>query len=286
MGEAVTRTMLVLHPPNAATGRMPVLRFGGFSLLEIMIAVSLLALIIVGLMAMFFQTQKAFRLGTRQADVLEGGRGLMEMLTRELQEVAGTRDSINFYANSGYMPLIQPRSGAFQTNVLEEYFFITKSNDWWTGIAYLIDARVVKGFGTVGSLYRYSTNSPTIPEGAVRNLFITYQDEMDNYEKGRSNSFRRVADQVIHLKLSPYNSRGVLYTNYAGLTFPLTYSFTNEFTRDPVPAFIDLELGVLEPRAAERFRAIADDAKAYEFITNQVDKVHLFRQRIALRSLQ
>src|SRR5436309_8858412 len=44
----------------------------GFSLLEMMVAVTLLAIIIVGLLSMFYQTQRAFRQGSTQSDVLEG----------------------------------------------------------------------------------------------------------------------------------------------------------------------------------------------------------------------
>ena len=45
-----------------------------FSLIEVMVAVSLLSFIIVGLLAMFFQVQRAFRAGTAQADIMEGRR--------------------------------------------------------------------------------------------------------------------------------------------------------------------------------------------------------------------
>src|SRR5947207_12610645 len=53
----------------------------GFSLIEIMVTVSLLTFIILGLLLMFNQTQRAFRTGMTQTDVLEAGRATMDMLS-------------------------------------------------------------------------------------------------------------------------------------------------------------------------------------------------------------
>src|SRR5437867_386623 len=57
-----------------------------FSLIEIMVAVTLLAVITVGLLAMFYHTQKAFRLGANQVDVLESGRATAQLMSADLQE--------------------------------------------------------------------------------------------------------------------------------------------------------------------------------------------------------
>ena len=57
-----------------------------------MVAVSLLAVIIVGLLAMFYQTQRAFRSGIAQVDVLEGGRATLDLISRELQEMTAASD--------------------------------------------------------------------------------------------------------------------------------------------------------------------------------------------------
>ena len=61
-----------------------------FSLIEIMVAVSLLSFIIVGLLAMFFQVQRVFRAGTAQADIMEGGRATMNLIVRDLQEMTAS----------------------------------------------------------------------------------------------------------------------------------------------------------------------------------------------------
>src|SRR5688572_7407791 len=71
-----------------------------FSLIEILVAVTLLSVITIGLLAMFYQTQKAFRIGTSQVDVLESGRAAMQLICRDLQQMhTSTMDNVtNFYA--------------------------------------------------------------------------------------------------------------------------------------------------------------------------------------------
>src|SRR5436190_15569231 len=61
-----------------------------FSLVEILVAVGLLAFIIVGLLAMFYQTQRAFRSSATQTDVLEAGRAVMQMIRQDLMDVHAT----------------------------------------------------------------------------------------------------------------------------------------------------------------------------------------------------
>src|SRR4051794_33142518 len=58
-----------------------------FSLVEVMVAVGLLAFIIVGLLAMFYQTQRAFRSSATQTDVLEAGRAAMQIIRQDLQDM-------------------------------------------------------------------------------------------------------------------------------------------------------------------------------------------------------
>src|SRR5258708_2837402 len=62
-------------------------RRAAFSLIEILIVVALLSIIILGLLAMFSQTQKAFRAGLTQTDVLQAGRLAGDMLGRELEQI-------------------------------------------------------------------------------------------------------------------------------------------------------------------------------------------------------
>jgi type II secretory pathway component PulJ len=58
-----------------------------FSLIEILVVVTLLSVIIIGLVAMFSTTQKALLSSTTQVDLLETGRATMDMVGRDLEQM-------------------------------------------------------------------------------------------------------------------------------------------------------------------------------------------------------
>jgi hypothetical protein len=67
---------------------------------------------------------------------------------------------------------------------------------------------------------------------------------------------------------------------------------TNEvnyvFSSNAVPAYVELELGILESQALERYKSIPDVNNApLNFLqnSNQTARVHLFRQRIPIRNV-
>src|SRR5258706_11489752 len=130
---------------GANAGRRP--SAVAFTLVEIMIVMTLLTVIILGLMAMFNQVQRAFRAGMTQADVLEAGGMAMNKIVRELQEVTpGYRAAVNFQGTlppnaPGPQPLpaMNPANPSWRTNVLQEMFFLTRENQRWIGIGYVID---------------------------------------------------------------------------------------------------------------------------------------------------
>ena len=74
--------------------RQECLRYGrgiasqAFSLIEILVTVAILSVIILGLVAMFNQTRRAFTSSMTQVDVLESGRSAADLLSRELEQVS------------------------------------------------------------------------------------------------------------------------------------------------------------------------------------------------------
>src|ERR1700679_4049128 len=56
-----------------------------FSLVEVLLVVTLLSLIILVLMTVFNSTQSAFRAGVTQTDVLEGSRAAMDLVVSDLK---------------------------------------------------------------------------------------------------------------------------------------------------------------------------------------------------------
>jgi len=265
-------------------------RLIAFSLLEILVAVGILALIMVGLLAMFYQTQRAFRSGSMQVDVLESGRAINQLLSRELQELSapGLSSTINLSAVSHpplVLPLTSGGNGQTREYLMQDLTFLTQENDEWFGTIYTIaDA----GLG-VGILYRYDTNFPAAQLGLVANKWQT----------AAFTNFHRVADGIVHFKLLAYDPNGLLFspslTNVpAGLAMTnlLNGDYDYFFRDDALPAYLDVELGVLDPRAVAQFRARLDNPslsllsnpRAWSYLTNHVGSIHLFKQRIPIRN--
>jgi prepilin-type N-terminal cleavage/methylation domain-containing protein len=293
-------------------GRQPGRR--AFSLIELMVSVAILAVIIVGLLAMFGQVQRSFRAGTTQVDVMEAGRAATTFIARELQEMTATplTNGANFFAvvaaNQPYA-LQELASGEMRTNELWDLSFVTRANDEWTGIGYRI-SNAVAGAGTLYRLVatadagNYSDNAEG-PTNVVRlstNLANSsvYQDLGAgipfNAQFARTN-YHRVADGVVHFKMTAFDTNGVPFEDRwrwdatvepalvlgGGPTF-LGYGMSNSI----LPAFVQIEVGVLEPAAIAKFQARLESTpgnptKALNYLSNNVGKVHLFRQRVPIR---
>src|SRR5437867_132839 len=86
-----------LHAPRSPLS-------AAFSLIEIMVTVALLSFIVLGLLAMFTQTKRAFTSSMTQTDVMESGRAVIEMIARELEQLTpghvnnGNYRCTNFFA--------------------------------------------------------------------------------------------------------------------------------------------------------------------------------------------
>ena len=84
----------------------------GFTVMEMLVSVTLLGVIVFGLYAMFNQTARALRQVTRQAEVFDGGRATMGLVAREVQEmVAAGRDNVVNAFATNVSNLTQSRPG-------------------------------------------------------------------------------------------------------------------------------------------------------------------------------
>lgn len=279
------------------------LAVAAFSLIEVLVVVALLSVIILGLVAMFTQTQRAYKLGTTQVDVLEGGRTITDMITRELSQMTASRVSngVNFFASlAPAVPFTQELPGnpaPGRTNLLEEMFFLTRENQTWTGIGYVVltnhrgTANWERPMAGVGSLYRYSGQLPygrspgELFDGALTNA----------YTRTPFTNLNHIVDNVVHFKVRAYDANGNWITNsfYTNTgVWPVNqaqfaagevehYGFSNNI----VPASVELELGILEDRAAERARSIDNSGARGTFLAQQAGKVHLFRWRVPVRNV-
>lgn len=293
-------------PSNAQVEQGPE-RFGGsggdartitsschdaFTVLEIMVAVALLAVIIVGLLAMFYQVQRAFRAGTAQVDVMEGGRSAISMITREMHEVAaaGLLDVTNLVIVPSRQSLQTSQllsSGDVRDNFLQDLCFLQRRNDEWTGIAY----RFTNAWTGVGTLVRYSWSWTNDSNPFFDNVIKSNMSSLVFNLPGASGyGISQVLDGVVHFQVEAYDTKGILYRAYSDLNDGLwRFDRGNDvyaFLSTNLPVFLDLELRVLEPAALARFRAReqTDLNRATNYLAAQIGRTHVFRQRIPVRS--
>jgi Prokaryotic N-terminal methylation motif len=263
-----------------------------FSLIEMMVVVALMTVIILGLMMMFGQVQRAFRASITQTDVLEGGRAVADMLSRELAEMTPSYQSqvTNFYAQipaatSVSHQALPGANGESRINVLEKLFFLTRENQTWTGYGYLVDDN---GSG-VGTLYRYTatTNVSQNPGTLYRNF--------SGLLPGNA-GLHRVMDGVVQFRFRAFDTDGGWITrdwetNHINISDIKLSGFAPGevglyvFKSNAVPAYVEFELGILEKRIYERFKAMPDYNAQTNYLARQVGAVHLFRQRVPIRTV-
>jgi prepilin-type N-terminal cleavage/methylation domain-containing protein len=280
-------------------------RAAAFTLIEIMVVMVLLSVIILGLMAMFGETQRAFRAGMAQTDQLEGGRMFAGLLRQDMQQIAPSyqTNGLNFYVQipPNYSPLVQamPASSVPRTNLIQDLFFLSRYNQTWNGIGYFVRTNDFLGVpgnpDLVGTLYRFETNVPISEfQGTGLLPYLTFRNATNQF------NISKVLDGVVDFRVRCYDPDGNLLVgnygpflagdnltnNYVVISNSLTlapgevesYAFSNNI----VPAYVEVELGVLEPAVLKRFNSIPDPVTRSNFLANHAGNVQLFRQRITI----
>lgn len=268
---------------SAASNRAPVvtvLRNRGFTLLEMLVSVSVMVVIIFGLYSMFSSTQKAFRGISGQVDVLEGGRAAVELISRDIsQAVPG---NLANYPNFGVFannvirtPVVVTAPDGpgllIQTNILQDFFLIVRNGRMWEGHGYYVHrspsgSNLNLSTNGFGALYRFQTNVPALnPAAPMINGFYAANPT-------QTNSFM-IVDGVVHLVVRAFNASGADITPFGG-----------SLGGDRVPHMVELELGVLEPDIVGQARALPNYVAFTNFLNQQAGKVHYFRQQIPIRS--
>jgi Tfp pilus assembly protein PilV len=210
-----------------------------FSLIEILVVVALMTIIILGLLLMFLQTQRAFTSSMTQADVLAAGRATMDMLTREIEQMTPsqmrpviigktTNQCINFLTRvSGAFvsPMVQGVPGtttstgaqATRTNIVQDVFFLTRNNQDWVGTGYAVIP--YPGSTGIGALYRFVSTTNTMLNGAAPILLSgNFLGALTNNTPIIANGFpptnifynsiSKIADGVVHFRVGAYSTNG------------------------------------------------------------------------------
>lgn len=283
--------------------------------------------IVLGLLSMFNQTQRAFRTSMTQSDVLEAGRATMDMIARDLTQMAPTEAPDMFLNNAWYRttnffcepneffpnPLLQGLPGMpnniLRTNRIQRLFFLTRLNQDWLGTGY--EVLPEDGNFCVGSLYRfYRTNTPRSGFVSLSASFaLARLTGLADLKSGLPvTNMSRIADGVVHFRVHAYAKNGFLIvtnafrgTNaFAWVPNNVPPIYTNAwntiacasaqnqdqtaayFMSNALPAYVDVELGILEPQVLQKYRSIPVPAIQLQYLSNHVAQVHIFHERIAI----
>lgn len=235
-----------------------------------------------------------------------------DQITRELEQVTPSYENngLNFFVEipNNYTPVPEALPGDTipRTNLLHDLFFLTKVNQTWNGIGYYVrNYRTNAVAGTsgmyadpVGTLYRYETNIPVEPFNDASGASNAFQNFMTTTNPAY---LSKILDGVVEFKVRCYDTNGNLLT---GNSF-VTNSFLNisnvpavppspwppnemsfyAFSNNIVPAYVEVELGILEPAVLKRYNSIPNVAAEYNFLSNHAGNVEIFRQRIAVRNV-
>jgi len=292
------------------------MRRRAFTIVELLVSISILTLIVLVLYGLFDQVQKALRSNVAQIDVHEGGRAGMELLSREMEQIqAGNRAGItNIQIRLTAPPYQQALLGANEnrTNILGGITFLTHSNKSWFATSYRVlvfTNKVGNPFASdaqfadrVGTLCRRTLRISDL-DFANTNLLASIMQILDpaldpspNYQT--LTNYQRVVDGVVHFRVRAYDTNGYSM-NYLTNTFanvsmiydPLNSSPASTrvaetryaFVNSALPAHLEVEIGILEPHVLERYKSYLNATVAANYLARQAGAIHLFQQRVPIR---
>ena len=191
-----------------------------------------------------------------------------------------------------------------RVNALDEIFFLSHLNKSWFGTGYRVLLANSNGIATgladrgVGTLCRYTvkSNDPDFPnatEPPRSNLFLQVMLPILNRSNNLAN-YQPLLDGVLHFRVRAFDTNGFLMvsniypnvkiiTNVVFQSRPTTetqYSFTNS----ALPAYLEVEMAVLDPHVLEKYRGFPNPIVGSNYLARQAGAVHLFQQRIPVRT--
>jgi hypothetical protein len=277
------------------------------TILEMLVSTAMLAFIILGLTAMFIQTQKAFKTAIKASTITDAGRTIMDMIAADMRHMSdGNNPGITnlYWSWSGNSVQLINNTTPFRTNQVDAIYILEHTNTMWMGVGYAVQNLVPGSGSTLGTLYRFETNF-SAPYLLTNNLFYPFQDSVIAQNFTNSVSWHRVADGVISLKLFTYDQNGRepgVEAYYGDWDSQGSYSYPFSITNLPVlntplspydrlvntlPNAVDVELAILEPDAMVRARALASipsPSQAFKnyMSTNALTTMEIFRRRVSI----
>lgn len=255
------------------------------TILELMVAVSLISFIILVLYQMFDQTQTQMRRTVREVDKFESGRAAAELLKRDVSQMTAANSAagaaaVNFYVgtnagatdwSAGAFSMINNGSNLVLQNTLQVAYFVSfdpaASPTNWTAVAYRVasstNPMTVADYG-LGTLYRWTTNANRF----TANMQSAY------FGGPPVGTFQRVVDNVVHFRVT-------------GITNNVPVPSGGFLTNAMLPAYVEIELGYMDSKTADRARGMLPNTNAVRAsLATNVANVHLFRLQIPIRTGQ
>ena len=289
-----------------------------FTLIEVMVVMVLLSLIVIALMGVFSSTQAAFRASVTQTDVLEGGRAAMDLITSDLRALAPSGGATNIVGNAnpavtlagnGQIPvnfylvvnnsiisppltntLVGSVSGAPRINVVENVFVLSRQNQTWSGVGYVVDTSSTAN--GLYPLYRFApTDLPARP--TPMQLFTNFLANSVQPISPYNTNMHRLMEGVVGFRVRAYDPNGLWLTN--GYPSGTSSTLKNTALFAPVygevgcclfsnslPASVEIEMATLEDRTLQRAESRPYGIQRDQYLQGQAGKLHLFRQRVTI----
>jgi hypothetical protein len=263
---------------------------GGLTILEMLVSTAMLSFIILGLTAVFVQTQRAFKTGIKATTVTDAGRTIMDMIASDMRQMTDAKNTgvTNLYWTWSGNSVQSQNNLPFRTNQIDEIYVLEHTNTTWMGVGYAVMNLVPNTGHTFGSLYRYeaATNAPYI----TNDIFWPFLTSIETQNFTNQAEWHWVADGVISLKLRAYDQNGnepwiesTYYEDYASgppnpqISYPL-------FGSNTLPNAVDVELAILEPEALVRARSLTGAPTALNnfLSSNALTSMEVFRRRISI----
>jgi type II secretory pathway pseudopilin PulG len=288
-----------LNRPPA--GLRPVREAAAFSLIEVLVVITLLSIVVLALMDVFSSTQRAFRAAVTQSDILEGSRAAMDLITSDLRAMTPSGQTyyygaVNFQVtnNLNYcQPLVQSLPGSFtsRSNLLQQVFILKHENNKWWGVAYAVVSNTPAG---LNQLYRLQY--PPLP-GAVDPSTIYTNVAFTSFFANPTNAVTygasHLLDGVVHFVVRAYDHNGNWIPN-ANTSIPTNtltstwfyYLYGGEggcsMYSNNLPGSVELQMAVVEDRALQRAESFGSYSAATNYLAGQSGAVHVFRQIVAI----
>src|SRR5262249_39174487 len=108
----------------------------------------------------------------------------------------------------------------------------------------------------------------------------------------------KIMDGVVDFRIHCYDTNGNLLTQFSSINNPTNSAYIENwvnpeqaqlyvFSTNIVPAYVEVQLGILEPAVFKRYKSIPalNPIARSNFLANHAGNVQIFRQRIPIRNV-